>query len=74
MPTLAKLSKKESTAVWCAINLKLTINLFDTKVFFKNNNILVWESKSAIQDILRFDLEYRNTTMVMSNVWDPCIL
>ena len=66
-PTLASLSMQDSAAVWCAINLKLTIALFDTKVFFKNNRVLVWEPKyaPAIQDILRFEKEYKHAIMFM---------
>ena len=66
-PTLANLSKEDSAAVWCAINLKLTIALFDTKTFFTNKKVLVWEPKyaPAIQDILRFSVEYRYATMFM---------
>lgn len=66
-PTLANLSQEDSAAVWCAINLKLTISLFDSKTFFKNKKVLVWEPiyAPAIQDILQFSIEYRHAVMFM---------
>jgi hypothetical protein len=65
--TLANLSKEDSAAVWCAINLKLTNSLFDAKIFFKDNKVLVWEPKyaPAIQDILRFGVNYKHAIMFM---------
>ncbi len=66
-PTLASLSKEDSAAVWCAINLKLTYALFDTKIFFKDNKVMVWEPKyaPAVQDVLRFGHEYKYAIMFM---------
>ena len=66
-PTLAILSKEDSVAVWCAINMKLTHALFDTKIFFKDNKVMVWEPKyaPAVQDVLRFGHEYKYAIMFM---------
>jgi hypothetical protein len=68
-PTLANLSKEDSAAVWCAINLKLTQALFDAKIFFKGVKVLIWESKyaPAVEDILRFGPEYKYAVMFMMN-------
>ena len=66
-PTLADLTREDSAAVWAAINLKLTTALFDAKVFFKHNMVMVWEPKyaPAIDEILRFSKEYKDAVMFM---------
>lgn len=66
-PTLANLTKEDSAAVWAAVNLKLTIDLFDKKIFFKNNKVLMWEPQyaPAIQDVMRFSVEYKHAVMFM---------
>jgi hypothetical protein len=66
-PTLANLSKEDYAAVWCSINLKLTTSLFDTKAFFKDGMVMVWEPKygPAIQDIMRFMVEYKHAILFM---------
>jgi hypothetical protein len=66
-PTLADLTREDSAAVWAAINLKLTTALFNAKIFFKNDMVMVWEPKyaPAVDDILRFSKEYKEAVMFM---------
>jgi hypothetical protein len=65
--TLADLTREDSAAVWAAINLKLTTALFNAKIFFKNDMVMVWEPKyaPAVDDILRFSKEYKEAVMFM---------
>lgn len=68
-PTLANLSKEDSAVVWVSINLKLTMALFEKKIFFKHNKVMIWEPQyaPAIQDILKFSNEYKHAVMFMMN-------
>ena len=65
--TFADLTCEDSAAVWVAINLKLTIALFDANILFKNDMVMVWEPKyaPAIDDILRFTNEVKEAVMFM---------
>jgi hypothetical protein len=65
--TLADLTREDSASVWAAINLKLTTVLFDAKIFFKNDMVMVWKPMyaPAVDDILRFTNEYKEAVMLM---------
>jgi hypothetical protein len=66
-PTLANLTREDSAAVWAAINLKLTTALYNAKIFFKDDMVMVWEPKyaPAIDEIMQFTREYRQAVMYM---------
>ena len=59
--TLADLTREDSAAVWASINLKLTTALYDAKISFKDDYVMIWEPKfpSAIDDMMKFTSEYR---------------
>ena len=40
-PTLAGLTLEDSAAVWATINLKLTTALFEAKIFFRDDMVMV---------------------------------
>ncbi len=65
--TLADLTREDSAAVWAAINLKLTTALFNAKIFFKNDMVMVWEPKyaPAVEDILKFSKDFKDAVMFM---------
>ncbi len=65
--TLADLTRKDSVDVWASINLKLTTALYDAKISFKDDMVMIWKPKyaSAIDDIMNFTREYRQAVMFM---------
>jgi hypothetical protein len=65
--TLADLTREDSAAVWASINLKLTTALYDAKITFKDNYVMMWEPRyaPAIDDIVKFTSEYRQAVMFM---------
>ena len=65
--TLADLTRKDSAAVWASINLKLATALYDTKISFKDDMVMIWEPKYvlAIDEVMKFTREYRQAVMFM---------
>lgn len=65
--TLADLTREDSAAVWASINLKLTTALYDAKISFKDDYVMIWEPKyaPALDEIMEFTREYRQAVMFM---------
>jgi hypothetical protein len=65
--TLADLTREDSAAVWASINLKLTTALYDAKISFNDNYVMVWEPKyaPAVNEIMKFTREYRQGVLFM---------
>jgi len=63
--TLVDLTREDSAAVWASINLKLATALYDDKIPFKDDMVVIWEFKyaTAIYDIMKFTREYRQAVM-----------
>ncbi len=65
--TLADLTREDSAVVWASINLKLASALYDAKISFKDDYVMMWEPKyaPAIDEIVKFTSEYRQAFLFM---------
>jgi hypothetical protein len=65
--TLADLTREDSAVVWASINLKLASAIYDAKITFKDDYVMMWEPKyaPAIDEIVKFTSEYRQAFLFM---------